>query len=58
LVWLSFAFALGTVALSVSGLTLNEISNWRRSHDLGQLHWLPRSQSAASALDRTDTRAA
>lgn len=58
MIWLSFAFALGIVALAVSGLTLNEISNWRATHNLGQLHWLPRSQSATPALERTDTRAA
>jgi hypothetical protein len=57
-IWLSFAFALGIVALAVSGLSLNEISNWRATHNLGQLHWLPKSQSTTPALDRTDSRAA
>lgn len=56
--WLSFAFAVGIVALAVSGLTMNEISNWRATHNLGQLHWLPKAQSTTPALERTDTRAA
>ncbi len=56
-IWLSFAFAVGIVALAVSGLTLNEISSWRANHNLGQLHWLPKSQST-TPLDHTDTRAA
>jgi len=39
--WTIFAFALGWVALSVAGLTLHEVGQWRAERGLGQLHWLP-----------------
>jgi hypothetical protein len=38
--WLSFAEALGFVALAFSGLTLNEVAQWRAEHGLAPLHGL------------------
>lgn len=52
--WLSFAEALSFVGLAVTGLTLHEIENWRRQHDLAQLHgfsepaWIERRQAAST----------
>jgi hypothetical protein len=39
-VWLMFAYALGFVALGVSGLTLHEVETWRAEHHLPALHGL------------------
>jgi cation transport ATPase len=36
--WLDFALALGLVGVSVAGLTLNEVTSWRASHGLAELH--------------------
>ncbi len=57
-IWLSFAFALGVVGLALVGLTLHEISNWRASHRLAQLWWLPGGPAASTPIDRAGTRAA
>jgi cation transport ATPase len=38
--WLSFAEALGVVALAATGLTLNEIAQWRTERGLASLHYL------------------
>jgi hypothetical protein len=56
--WLSFALALGTVALGFIGLTLHEISNWRAAHRLGELRWLPQQRPMAPAVERSPGRAA
>ena len=56
--WLCFAFALGIVGLAFVGLALHEISNWRASHQLAQLWWLPEEPAATTAIDRAGTRAA
>jgi hypothetical protein len=56
--WLSFALALGTVALGFIGLTFNEISNWRAAHQLGELRWLPQQRSTAGAMERSAGSAA
>ncbi|HZC53805.1 MAG TPA: hypothetical protein VE441_15085 [Mycobacterium sp.] len=40
-VWLSFAFALGIVALAFAGLSVHEVSNWRTQVHLRNLRWLP-----------------
>ena len=47
-IWLSFAFALGIVALAFTGLTVNEVSHWRAKHQLRNLHWLPDPDVAAA----------
>jgi ABC-type transport system involved in multi-copper enzyme maturation permease subunit len=39
-IWLSFAFALGVVALAFTGLSVHEVSNWRIRHQLSNLRWL------------------
>jgi len=36
-VWLTFAFALGIVALAFTGLSLHEVFNWRAQHQLADL---------------------
>jgi hypothetical protein len=38
--WLSFAEALGFVALAFTGLTINEAAQWRAEHGLAPLHGL------------------
>lgn len=43
LTWLSFALALGIVAVAFTGLTLHEAESWRSAHGLGQLHGLGRA---------------
>jgi hypothetical protein len=55
--WLSFALALGTVALGFIGLTFNEIANWRAAHQLGELRGLPPQRSMAP-MERSAGRAA
>jgi hypothetical protein len=50
-IWPSFAFALGVVALAVTGLTLHEISTWRAEHQLSQLRWLPQERTAARPIE-------
>jgi hypothetical protein len=40
-VWLTFAFSLGIVALAFIGLTVNEIANWRAGLELSNLRWMP-----------------
>lgn len=35
--WINFALALGLVATSVSGMTLNEVGAWRTEHGLAEL---------------------
>jgi hypothetical protein len=57
-IWLSFAFALGIVALAYAGLTLNEVSNWRAAHQLGELRWLHEEQFASSPAGTAGSRAA
>lgn len=56
--WLSFALALGTAALGFGGLAVNEISNWRAAHRLGQLRWLPEQRSVPAARESAEGRAA
>lgn len=56
--WLSFALAMGTVAIGFTGLTFNEISNWRAAHQLGELRWLPQQRSMARTMERSPGRAA
>jgi hypothetical protein len=51
-VWLSFAEALGVVALAATGLTLNEIGQWRSEHGLGSLHYLPLMGRSEQAKQR------
>jgi hypothetical protein len=36
--WLSFAEAIGFVALGIAGLTIHEIDDWRVEHQLAPLH--------------------
>jgi hypothetical protein len=48
--WLTFAFALGTLALSFAGLSLNEVANWRLSVGLSNLRWLPGRSPAEPAM--------
>ena len=48
-VWLTFAFSLGIVALAFTGLTLNEIANWRAGLALGNLRWMPSRSVIAPA---------
>jgi hypothetical protein len=57
-VWLSLAFGLGVVALAVAGLTLHEISSWRRGRHLGQLRWLSQKESTARSTEYAQDRAA
>lgn len=38
--WLSFAEALGVVVIAATGLTLNEIAQWRTERGLASLHYL------------------
>lgn len=38
--WVTFALALGFVALAFAGMTLHEVMAWRSGHGLGELHWL------------------
>jgi hypothetical protein len=47
-VWLTFAFALGIVALAFTGLSLHEGSNWRAQHQLADLRWLPNTELGAA----------
>jgi hypothetical protein len=49
--WLSFAFGLGFVALAYIGLAYNEIAEWRLEHGLSELHGL-------RLVQRTDDRKA
>jgi hypothetical protein len=56
--WLSFGLALGIVALGVTGLSVNEIANWRAQRQLGDLHWLHRPDTAITTADHTPSRAA
>ena len=39
--WLTFAFSLGIVGISFSGLSLNEVTEWRAGLHLDNLRWLP-----------------
>lgn len=43
-VWLTFSFALGVVALASTGLSLHEVSNWRAQHQVAALRWLPNTE--------------
>jgi hypothetical protein len=56
LVWLVFAFGLGFLGISLTGLTLHEIENWRAAQGLGTLHWLApaeiRGEEAGRSTDR------
>jgi hypothetical protein len=56
--WLSFAFALGTVALAFAGLTMHEVSSWRTAHQLGRLRWIGKDWVATGSFQRTEDRAA
>jgi hypothetical protein len=38
--WLSFAFALGSVGVTIANPTLNEIANWRSWRQLAELRWM------------------
>lgn len=46
--WLSFAFALGIVALALSGLSVHEVYDWRVRHQLSNLRWLHEGAVATS----------
>jgi hypothetical protein len=52
IVWLTFAFALGIVALAFTGLSLHEVSNWRAQRHLASLRWLRKTEAAASEQSR------
>jgi hypothetical protein len=39
-IWLTFASGMGIAMLGFTGLTLHEISNWRRTLQLPHLRWL------------------
>ncbi|HUZ19081.1 MAG TPA: hypothetical protein VMU75_00730 [Acidimicrobiales bacterium] len=49
-VWLSFALALGIVAIGFVGLTLGEIASWRAQRGMADLHWLARRPSATHGI--------
>jgi hypothetical protein len=51
-IWLSFAFALGIVALAFTGLTVNEVAHWRARHQLRNLRWLPDPDVAVAPQSR------
>jgi hypothetical protein len=51
-VWLSFAFALGVVALAFAGLSVHEVSNWRTQLQLRNLRWLPDTSRTAAPQSR------
>jgi hypothetical protein len=51
-VWLSFAFALGIVALAFAGLSVHEVSNWRTQLQLRNLRWLPDTARIAAPQSR------
>lgn len=46
-VWLTFAFALGVVALAFAVLSLHAVSNWQAQHQLAALRWLPNMEMGA-----------
>jgi hypothetical protein len=48
-VWLTFAFALGVVALAFAVLSLHAVSNWQAQHQLAALRWLPNMEMGAVA---------
>jgi hypothetical protein len=48
-VWLTFAFTLGVMALALAGLSLPAVSNWRAPHQLAVLRWLPNMEMGAVA---------
>lgn len=48
--WLTFALALGTVAISFAGLSMNEVANWRGSLGLSNLRWLPDMSTGEPAM--------
>ena len=48
-IWLTFAFSLGIVAVAFTGLTLNEVANWRAELELSNLRWLPSRSTIAPA---------
>ena len=48
-VWLTFAFALGVVALALAGLSLPAVFDWRAQHQLAALRWLPNMEMEAIA---------
>ena len=50
--WTAFAFALGWVALSIAGLTVHEVAQWRAEQGLGGLHWFPSVEHAPAAPPR------
>ncbi len=51
--WLAFAFSLGIVGLSIAGLTLHEISNWRAQHRMAELWWLREGPAETTSIDRS-----
>src|SRR5262245_57648712 len=48
-VWLTFSFALGIVALGFTGLSLHEVSNWRAQHHVAALRWLPNTETTGAS---------
>ncbi len=50
--WTVFAFAVGWVTLSIAGLTVHEVAQWRAEKGLGRLHWFPSVEPASTAQPR------